>query len=222
MLPILYSFRRCPYAIRARLALHASGVATELREVSLRHKPASLLAASAKASVPVLVLPDGQIIDESWEIMLWALRQHDPENWLGDAEVRIETALPLVIENDSSFKQNLDCYKYPDQYPEHSPEHSSILCRSQAELFLQKLEIRLSQSPCLLGDTLSIADIAIFPFVRQFAGVDKRWFAQAPYPSLQNWLNVFLASTEFSAVMMKYPLWQAGEAPIIFHNDAVT
>ena len=121
-LPILYSFRRCPYAMRARTALIVSGTAFELREVVLRDKPASLLAASPKGSVPVLVLPDGNVIDESWDIMLWALRQHDPEGWLGVDGSHVQAALPWVTENDTSFKRDLDRYKYPGRFPGHTQD----------------------------------------------------------------------------------------------------
>ena len=216
MHPVLYSFRRCPYAIRARLALHASGVAIELREVDLRNKPESMLAVSPKGSVPVLVLPDGHVIDESWEIMLWALHRRDPDGWLGKNDVYVAAASPLVIENDTTFKRNLDRYKYPDRYPEHAQIHY----RTQAEIFLGHLEYRLRAKPWLLGDTLSITDVAVFPFVRQFADVDKNWFAQSPYESLHHWLQNLLDSERFGAVMKKYPPWQAGDMPIILANDA--
>ena len=211
MLPVLYSFRRCPYAMRARLALYASGVTVELREVVLRNKPASMLAASPKASVPVLVLPDGSVIDESWDIMLWALHQHDPDGWLGEKDAYVVTGTPLLNENDTTFKFNLDRYKYPDRYPEHDQHHY----RTQGEMFLQVLENRLLATPCLLGETLSIADVALFPFIRQFADVDKNWFAQTPYPSLQRWLKSFINSASFDAVMKKYQPWQPGDTPTI-------
>ena len=218
MHPILYSFRRCPYAMRARLALHASGVVVEVREVSLRNKPESMLLASPKGSVPVLVLPDGRVIDESWDIMQWALRQHDPENWLGENEVYLDAAIPLLNENDSTFKAALDRYKYFERYPEH-PQN---FYRAQGEAFLQQLETHLRSKNFLLGDTLSIADAAIFPFVRQFAEVDKEWFAQSPYPALQHWLANFLHSNNFAAVMKKYPVWQVGDASILMPEQLVS
>jgi len=214
MPPVLYTFRRCPYAMRARLALYAGGVTTELREVELRNKPESMLAASPKGSVPVLVLPDGSVIDESWEIMLWALRQHDPEGWLGKNGAYVDVATPLIIENDTTFKGYLDHYKYPDRYP----EHTQTQYRLQAEIFLKDLESRLRATSWLLGDTLSIADAGIFPFIRQFADVDKNWFAQAPYVSLRHWLKKLLNSERFDAVMKKYPPWQPGDIPIIMAN----
>ena len=217
MPPVLYSFRRCPYAMRARFALYAGGVAIEMREVALRNKPESMLAASPKGSVPVLVLPDGRVIDESWEIMLWALRQHDPDGWLGKNGAYVDAAIPLIIENDTTFKGYLDRYKYPDRYPGHTRTHYRI----QAEIFLQDLESRLRATPYLLGDTQSIADAGIFPFIRQFAEVDKNWFAQTPYVSLQHWLKNLLNSEPFDAVMKKYPPWQPGDIPIIMANEAL-
>jgi glutathione S-transferase len=210
----LYTFRRCPYAIRARLALYASGVTVELREVSLRDKPASMLAASPKGSVPVLVLPDGCVIDESWEIMKWALHQHDPDGWLGKNDSYSYAATPLIIENDTTFKGNLDRYKYADRYPEQSQIHY----RSEAEIFLLLLENRLRVTHFLLGDFISIADVAIFPFIRQFAEVDKDWFAQAPYSSLQRWLKIISGSEPFDTVMKKYSVWRLGDPPVIMSN----
>ena len=205
-LPILYSFRRCPYAMRARSALIASGISVELREVQLRDKPAAMLAASPKGSVPVLVLPDGQVIDESWDIMLWALRQHDPQDWLGVGERHMQSALPLVLENDTSFKRALDRYKYPERFPEHTQD----FYRAAGKIFLQKLESRLCVTPYLLGDGLSIADAALLPFVRQFAAVDEAWFATSPYPALRAWMEKFTRSELFSAVMQKFSVWQPG------------
>ena len=205
-LPILYSFRRCPYAMRARSALIASGISVELREVQLRDKPAAMLAASPKGSVPVLVLPDGQVIDESWDIMLWALRQHDPQDWLGVGERHMQSALPLVLENDTSFKRALDRYKYPERFPEHPQD----FYRAAGETFLQQLESRLCATQYLLGNTMSIADAALLPFVRQFAAVDEAWFATASYPYLRERLKNFSHSELFALVMQKFPVWQSG------------
>jgi glutathione S-transferase len=185
--------------MRARMALHASGVAVELREVELRNKPASMLAASPKGSVPVLVLPDGCVIDESWDIMQWALHQHDPEGWLGEHDAFVSAAEPLISANDTSFKLYLDRYKYADRYP----EQTRLDYRTQAEVFLRQLEERLSATRYLLGNTQSIADAGIFPFIRQFAEVDKDWFAQAPYPALRVWLADILSTPRFAAVMRK-------------------
>ena len=211
-LPILYSFRRCPYAMRARAAIIASGSRVELREVVLRDKPAAMLAASPKGSVPVLILPDKSVIDESWDIMLWALRLHDPLAWLGKEACHVPAALPWVIENDSTFKYNLDCYKYPEQFP-GQPQNAY---REACEIFIQQIEHRLSATPCLLGETFTLADAALLPFVRQFAAVNAAWFATAPYPAVRTWLEKFASSDLFGKVMQKFPVWQSGDQLIIF------
>ncbi|WP_353231193.1 glutathione S-transferase [Pseudomonas helleri] len=190
---VLYSFRRCPYAMRARMALRYSGVPLSIVEVSLKAKPAEMLALSPKGTVPVLVCADGRVIEQSLEIMHWALAQYDPDNWLGP------DSAALIEENDQVFKVNLDRYKYAIRYPEQPMEHY----RAQGAAFLQRLEMMLEQTPYLAGDTLSLADIALAPFVRQFAHVDRDWFEQAPYPRLNTWLEQFLASELFTAVMAK-------------------
>ena len=215
-LPILYSFRRCPYAIRARLALHVGGIAYELREVQLCDKPEAMLATSPKGSVPVLVLADGHVIDESWDIMRWALEQHDPENWLGHEGQYLDEAAALVNINDSSFKAALDCYKYANRHPEHPQSHY----RAQCAPFLQRLEDCLQAAPCLLGHHLSIADAAIFPFIRQFAGVDPEWFARSPYPRLRDWTEALMHSGLFTSVMHKHPVWQDDDRPVIVQGFA--
>ncbi|WP_407730749.1 glutathione S-transferase [Pseudomonas helleri] len=190
---VLYSFRRCPYAMRARMALRYSGVPLSIVEVSLKAKPAEMLALSPKGTVPVLVCADGRVIEQSLEIMHWALARHDPDNWLGP------DSAALIEENDQVFKVNLDRYKYAIRYPEQPMEHY----RAQGAAFLQRLEVLLEQTLYLAGDTLSLADIALAPFVRQFAHVDRDWFEQAPYPRLNAWLERFLASELFTAVMAK-------------------
>jgi len=192
-LPILYSFRRCPYAIRARMALKYSGIAVEIREVKLSNKPQEMLNYSPKGTVPVLILSNGDVIDESLDIMLWAMSQHDPNNW------QLEGFKQLIDENDSVFKQHLDKYKYSMRYPEHSTEYY----RQQGEVFLQQLEQSLEKHKYLLCDQITIADVAIFPFIRQYAHVDKQWFDQTPYRQLQTWFDEFLQSDLFNAVMKK-------------------
>ena len=183
--------------MRARMALHASGLEYELREVDLKNKPAHMLEVSPKGSVPVLILPDGKVIDESYDIMQWALRRNDPENWLGEDESLLIESLPLVAENDTGFKKALDGYKYAV-----SPD-SRISFQVKGEEFLKKLEERLASSRHLLGDNASIADAAIFPFIRQFAAVDASWFADSPYPALRLWLSGIVNSQRFAAVMKK-------------------
>ena len=201
MLPILYSFRRCPYAIRARMAIAYASITLEMREVALANKPAAMLAISPKGTVPVLQLSD-RVIDESIEVMRWALSQSDPENWLAvDTQQEQST---LIEENDNEFKGWLDKYKYWGRYPEQSQQDYRI----KAENFLSTLELRLQQNSYLLGDNICMADIAIFPFIRQFAFVDKPWFDDADYPLVQRWLNQFLQSKLFEQVMEKHALWQ--------------
>ncbi|MGO2288370.1 glutathione S-transferase [Pseudomonas lundensis] len=194
----LYSFRRCPYAMRARMALRYSGVPVSIIEVSLKAKPAQMLAASPKGTVPVLVCADGRVIEQSLEIMHWALSQNDPDIWLPADRPLIEA---LIEENDTRFKGLLDRYKYAVRYPEYPMEHY----REQGAVVLQRLECLLEHTPYLTGTTLTLADVALAPFIRQFAHVDRAWFAQAPYPKLQAWLERFLASGLFTAVMAKQP-----------------
>lgn len=209
-LPILYSFRRCPYAMRARLAITIAGRKVEIREVVLKDKPAELLEISPKATVPVLLLNNGALLEESLDIMLWAAENH--AIWQSLDEQQRKESLILIEENDVSFKQILDRYKYADRYPEHSAEYY----REQGELFLKKLEQRLSQQVNLMTDSLTLVDFAVLPFIRQFALVDWDWFSQADYPKLQNWLNGFLQSDLFEQVMYKYPQWQAGDEITVF------
>ena len=196
MMPaLLYTFRRCPYAIRARLALNACEIEVELHEVDLRHKPQAMLDLSPKGTVPVLLLADRTVIDESLDIMRWALAINDPQSWQNDSA---ET-LALIAQNDNTFKQNLDRYKYADRYPEHSAEYY----REQAEIFLLLLNSRMSKQKYLMGDKPDMTDMAILPFVRQFAHVNKQWFYASRYTELINWLDGLLQSDLFIAVMKK-------------------
>lgn len=192
---ILYSFRRCPYAMRARLALRYAGVPVQIVEVSLKAKPAEMLALSPKGTVPVLSL-DGRVLEESLEIMRWALVQNDPQGWGLEGDERIDA---LIARNDSEFKVHLNHYKYAERYPEHSREHY----RQQGEVILADLEQRLDGRPYLLADHPSLADAALLPFIRQFAGVEPQWFAEAPYPRLRAWLQGWLESELFKAIMAR-------------------
>ena len=192
---ILYSFRRCPYAMRARLALRYAGVPVQIVEVSLKAKPAEMLALSPKGTVPVLSL-DGRVLEESLEIMRWALAQNDPQGWGLEGDERIDV---LIARNDSEFKVHLNHYKYAERYPEHSREHY----RQQAEVILADLEQHLDGRPYLLADHPSLADAALLPFIRQFAGVEPQWFAEAPYPRLRAWLQGWLESELFKAIMAR-------------------
>lgn len=210
-LPILYSFRRCPYAIRARLALHHAGLTVELREVDLKRKPAELLAVSPQATVPVLVTPSGHVITQSLDIMQWALAQARDASWLqrGDSA----TLRQLVQVNDSGFKQALDRYKYPERHP----ERGQAAYRDEAvRCLLEPLEAALLANEHLGGDCPCWADAAVFPFVRQFAAVDAAWWTAAPWPATQRWLAHWQSSALFLACMAKYPVWQAGDAPRYF------
>jgi glutathione S-transferase len=183
------------------MALNYAGITVELREVLLRDKPRSMLLASTKGTVPVLVLPGGRVIDESIDVMRWALHQGDPDHWWRqDLEAGTNS---LVEENDQVFKKHLDLYKYADRYP----EQPQSFYRGKAEIFLRKLEQKLVHTRYLLDDRLTFSDVAIFPFVRQFAYVDKAWFDSAPYPKLNAWLQSFLDSDLFLNVMTKYPRW---------------
>lgn len=203
VLPILYSYRRCPYAMRSRMALHVAGVALEIREISFKAKPAHMLQLSPKGTVPVLLLPDGKVIEQSLDIMDWALQQHDPEQW-GVQPAQQPEADRLIASNDGEFKRALDQYKYASRFPEQPPQ----AYRQQGEMFLDELEQRLQAHDNLLYAQPSLVDVAIFPFIRQFAMVDDAWFAQAPYPRLRAWLERWLVSPRFSAIMQKYPLYQ--------------
>ncbi len=205
-LPMFYSFRRCPYAMRARMAVAVSGVETELREVILRDKPAEMVAASPKATVPVIVLPDGRVIEESLDIMHWTLEQNDPEDWLSGNDEE------LIANNDGPFKAALDRYKYPHRYDlEDGIEHRDAAIEHLASLN----EILVSQ-PYLTGKARGLTDIAIFPFIRQFAATDQAWFDAQRLPALQNWLRQHVELELFASIMHRYPQWKAGDALTIF------
>jgi len=185
--------------------LFASGTTCELREVRLSAKPAELVEASPKATVPVLVLPSGEVIDESIDIMRWSLGRSDPEGWL----TRDDPA--LIAANDGPFKHDLDRYKYPDRHGSDASAH-----RESALAFLRELDARLSREGQLCGSRRGLADMAIMPFVRQFAAVERDWFASLPLPHLQGWLHAHLDSDLFAAIMLRPDSWQAGDAPILF------
>ncbi|RON40843.1 glutathione S-transferase [Pseudomonas frederiksbergensis] len=198
----LYSFRRCPYAMRARMALRYSGVEVQIVEVSLKAKPAEMLALSSKGTVPVLEV-EGWVIDESLAIMRWALAQNDPEDWLLKDDLAGQSLIAdLIEENDQVFKVHLNRYKYAERYPEQSMEHYRV----EGEVFLRKLDELLEGRDYLLAGHISLADVALMPFVRQFAHVDREWFGQTPYVRLQTWLQRFLDSDLFTAIMRKPPL----------------
>jgi glutathione S-transferase len=181
--------------MRARMALRYSGITVEIREISFKNKPKHMLQISPKGTVPVLLLPSGEVLEESLDIMQWTLTQHDPDNWLQRNDAS------LIEENDDSFKQASDQYKYS------IPEKSAKKYRAEGEVFLAKLENRLKRESYLCGDRCSFTDIAIFPFIRQFAAVDEAWFEGAPYSALKGWLARMVTSDLFLGVMEKYATW---------------
>jgi glutathione S-transferase len=204
-LPLLYSFRRCPYAMRARLALLASDTTCIIREVKLAAKPAEMLAASPKATVPVLILPDGRVIEESLDIMRWCLTRHDPAGWLDHQDDR------LIEANDGPFKHHLDRTKYPDRHGSDAAIH-----RAACLDMLRPLEDRLTNNPYLCGKTMGLTDAALLPFVRQFAAIDRGWFDAQPLPQVRGWLDRLVASPLFEAAMIRLTPWRAGDPDIRF------
>ena len=204
-LPILYSFRRCPYAMRARLALAVSETYCILREVALSNKPAQLIAASSKATVPVLILPRGEVLDGSLDIMRWALGRNDPLGWLlADGHA----TRALIETNDEAFKHHLDRYKYSDRYGVDPVEH-----RSAGLEILMNLDDRLAAQANLCGEGMTLADAALLPFVRQYAQVDPAWFAGHPLPNLKGWLDRHLSSPLFDRISVRVQPWSEGDPP---------
>ncbi len=209
--PVLYSFRRCPYAMRARMALLVSGIRCEMREIALSQKPEGMLAASPKGTVPVLVLKD-RVIDQSLDIMHWALGQNDPQNWSTRNTPFDEEALVLVSQCDEEFKRNLDRYKYPNRYD----LPSGLAHREAGAVYLMQLNVRLTHTPYLMGSSFTWVDAAIAPFVRQFARTDRDWFDAQNWPALKIWLENFENSEAYSTVMHKYKVWHQDAKPVAF------
>lgn len=218
--PILYSFRRCPYAMRARLAIASAGIAVELREVKLRDKPQALLDASPKATVPVVVDTDGTVIEESIDVMRWALSKTDPEGWLAPLKEEAEAVEALIAENDGPFKRHLDRYKYPARFPDENPDPTEQ--RDAALGILAAWDGQIASHSkgtdigWLFGPAPTLADMALLPFVRQFAHVDSGWFKEQHLPNMQVWLKRFLISDRFAQVMDKYDPWEDGAAGVSF------
>ncbi len=202
--------------MRARLALIASGERCELREIVLRDKPAELLAASPKGTVPVLVTAEGTVIEQSLDIMLWALRRHDPQGWLTPRGATLDEALALVADCDGDFKTQLDRYKYPGRSTLVEGEPSP---RERGAAFLSALDVRLATTGQLVGGRTSLADAAVMPFVRQFSMVEPEWFAAQAWPHLQAWLLAWTQSTTYAAVMHKYIVWKPGVEGIVFASE---
>jgi glutathione S-transferase len=205
VLPVLYSFRRCPYAIRARLALVQAGVTVALREVDLKRKPAELLAASPAATVPVLDLGHGQVLTQSLDIMRWALQQNDPDGWLHQGDDAFNQW--LVDTTDGDFKHGLDRYKYAERFPERSAtewREGAVRC------LIEPLEARLAAQTYVGGPGPCWADAAVFPFVRQFAGVEPTWWATSAWVHTRRWLDAWLGHPVFLSCMTKTPVWTPG------------
>ena len=208
--PILYSFRRCPYAMRARLALAYSGIDYEHREILLKNRPDELYALSPKGTVPVLQLNDGTVIDESIDVMKWALAQSDPEYWYTE---NIELQNSLIDQNDGDYKKWLDKYKYHVRFKDGSYEEYQYAVGE----ILKAYESILYKSSYLCGDKVTLADMALFPFIRQGAHVDLDWF-NAQFPKLSTWLKIFKESELFEAIMKKYTVWKSGENGILIQE----
>ena len=209
-LPILYSFRRCPYAMRARMAIHISGQRCELREVLLRDKPPSMLEYSAKGTVPVLILQDGKVIDESLDVIDWALNLNDPDDWQRSKDTK--KTKELIKINDGEFKYHLDRYKYSKRYDNEDPEFHRKKCLK----FIESINNELNNSEYIFDDNISYADIVLLPFIRQFRIADIEWFDSLPYDNLKKWLSSFLDSSLLNSIMKKYDLWKEGDKSIVF------
>ncbi len=213
VLPVLYSFRRCPYAIRARLAIQASRFECKLREVLLRDKPSEMIIESPKATVPVLILPDERVIDESLDIMRHVLGTNDPYGWLDSNW--LHASLELIEATETQFKPQLDQYKYASREDNPKPEYH----RQIAGEFLYELDARLASSTFLVGEKMLLADAAILPFVRQFAQTDRPWFDDQKWSNLHRWLKAFEGSDLRLRVMNKYPAWKPDNAETIFPSS---
>jgi glutathione S-transferase len=216
-LPVLYSLRNCPYAMRARIAIFKAKQIVMLRDIVLSNKPKEMLAASPKATVPVLVLANGSVVEESLAIMLWALNETDPDDLLqSQNEHELSMMLNLIKSFDHDFKVCLEQYKCAKRYR----ESNIIECRIECEQFIQTLENRLSRHDFLISNTESLADIALLPFIRQFARIERQWYLQSPYPKVRQWLNNYLQSPMFTKVMAKYPLWLDDHEVVLFGDKS--
>jgi glutathione S-transferase len=216
-LPILYSLRNCPYAMRARVAIFKAQQIVILRDIVLSNKPKEMITASSKATVPVLVLANGTVVEESLAIMLWALNETDPDDLLqSQNEHELSVMLNLIKSFDHDFKVCLEQYKCAKRYR----ESNIIECRVECEQFIQTLESRLNRHSFLISNTESLADIALLPFIRQFARIERQWYLQSPYPKVRQWLNNYLQSPMFTKVMAKYPLWLDDHEVVLFGDKS--
>ena len=211
--PLFYSLRNCPYAMRARMAIYASGQSVQLRELCLDSKPTDFLMASPKATVPVLVLPNGKVIEQSLEIMCWTFNVNDSDNYLiSDNRDKQQQMLRFIELFDREFISSLESYRSAKRYH----DENLLECRKACERYLQQLEQRLQYHRYLFSDNPCVADLAIIPFIRQLARVERQWYLNSPYPQLRNWLNGYLQSRMFSKVMTKYPVWTPTNEQVIF------
>ncbi len=208
-LPILYSFRRCPYAMRARMVLLHSKIQCEIREIKLSNKPKEMLAISPKGTVPVLILENGDILDESLDVMLWAIEQGNLRNLFNSGKKEI---LDLIKINDGEFKDAIDRYKYSSLYP----EKPMIEYRKMGQPFLEKIESYLEKNKFIFGKNISLADLAIFPFIRQFCRVDIDWFNSSLFKKIKEWTLFFEGSENFIDIMRKIKPWTTGDKPTLF------
>ena len=218
-LPIFWSFRRCPYAMRARLALRSAAIEVELREILLCDKPEAFMAASKTKTVPVLILKDGEVIEESRDIMLWALQHSgDPENWLAPYHADKGAVSAFFDRLDGPFKSDLDRYKYAARFDKDKADiaNNQLVHRERGAVFLRELEDILANQKGLSGQQMGLLDFACLPFVRQFRLADMHWFDGQDWPYLHSWLSQFLVSDRFLQIMEKYPAWQPGQAPLRF------
>lgn len=215
--PILWSFRRCPYAIRVRLAIDVSRQKVQLREILLRDKPSAFVAASPKATVPVLQCDDGTILEESRDIMFWALSRHDPDGWLDIWHKDSDSVARFLDRLDGPFKNHLDRYKYASRYD----ADAVLVHRGAGAAFLSELDATLAQQPALSGLRQGLLDFASLPFVRQFRIADSDWFDAQNWPHLHCWLQAFLATPRFERVMQKYSPWSDGEQGVDFPPQSI-
>lgn len=203
-LPTLYSLRRCPYAMRARLGILLANQQVLIREIVTKDKPKELLKCSPKGTVPVLVLPDGKVIEQSWDVMMWALQQNDPQDLLRSRNPSLSEQIHQLIQhNDNEFIGHLEKYRASVRYRNDDIEQRRNLC----EVFIAELEGKLAQHDYLFGDSPSLADFAVMPFVSQFVRVEKKWFVQSEYQNVGRWLRTHLESKLYTQVMKQYPLW---------------
>jgi len=214
-LPILYSLRNCPYAMRGRLAIFKAKQTVLLRDLVLSNKPIEMMAVSPKGTVPVIVLANNSVIEESLEVMLWALQITDPDNLLhcNDKEA-LPAMLLLINEFDTDFKSCLEAYKCAKRYQEDNITECRIAC----EAYIKRLEQRLTEQTFLMSDKESLLDIALMPFIRQFGRIERQWYLQSPYPHVRQWLNRYLQSSVFTKVMAKHPLWVDTREDVLFGN----